>query len=197
MSEKEIIITNVESVYSSEKFKIDEYHAWEDLDLATLKRAYFKEMDNIEEVAVITYGNGDVKVKYEESLVFRTYFGPCIDSEEYDKLLPKILKYFGQQFWSPLSHEDLYHFKDYTAYEAQQMLNMDDYDNVVSPCHQLVMSALVCNDHFNVRLPDRIIIKILEFLPQTLFRCGDVMNYTPSDAVYEIITRFGDMWFHF
>jgi hypothetical protein len=137
-------------------------------------------------------------LKYQSVSIARdgVYPFPCMSSNHYNAILPTILKYFSQQWWSCNSHEDLYHFKTsesyneiyYAAMESDNVRNTAiNYDNMISPCHQLVMSTLLCSQEFSVRLPLRVIVNILTFLPQEIFRGGDIVNCCPvEDDVVDV-----------
>ena len=127
---------------------------------------------------------------------------PCMSSSHYNDILPTILKLFGEQWWSCNSHEDLRHFKTsnsyneiyYAAMERNDVRNTAiQYDNMVSPCQQLVMSTLLCSQEFSVRLPLRLILNILTFLPQVLFRGGDVVNCCPIENDVDDIHNFNNL----
>ena len=144
---------------------------------------------NIKSISIVTFTSGEVTLKYSLFDIFRDinyYPYPCLESKKYEQVLPRILKIYGEEWWSRFSHLDLYHFKSIESYDdydesIDNSIQSINYDDMVSPCHQLVMAVLMCNRDFTVPLPESVMCKILGFLPQTLFRCGDVVNCYPVD----------------
>ncbi len=164
---------------------------WKSLTLDALQKYVLPERSgyccSIEGIYEVPDGTKAI-LKYQSVSIARddVYPFPCIPSKYYNALLPTLLKYFGQQWWSCNSHEDLYHFKTSESYDniyfaAMRINDVTNYDNMVSPCQQLVMSTLLCSQDFSVRLPLRLIVNILTFLPQELFRGGDVVNCSPDE----------------
>jgi hypothetical protein len=140
-----------------------------------------------------------VILKYQPLSIARdgVYPFPCMPSKYYNALLPTLLKYFGQQWWSCNSHEDLRHFRTSASYDELYYAAIESntsiqYDNMVSPCQQLVMSTLLCSQAFSVRLPLRLILNILTFLPQELFRGGDAVNCCPVEKDVDDIHNFNN-----
>jgi hypothetical protein len=141
---------------------------------------------NIKSISIVTFTSGEVAIKYSLFDIFRAIHYhpyPCLESKKYEQVLPRILRILGEEWWSRFSHLDLYHFKSIKSYEeiTDKSIECINYDDMVSPCHQLVMTVLMCNRDFTVPLPESVMCKILGFLPQTLFRCGDVVNCYPVD----------------
>ena len=177
-----------------EQFELENLESFtEELTLTTFQNSVSPfnstHCDNIKEIVAITYENGDVVIKCRYKYLFREnyyYTSPCMSSKDYDKFLPDILKYFGQIWWSPYSHEELYYFKcAYSYFRYASKRTPEEFDNdtlVISPCHQLVTATLLCNRDFVAPLPERVVLYILTFLPQTMFRCGDVINNYPIEV---------------
>ena len=188
-------IEKIEKIYNSELLD-DQYYLFRDthkvFNIADWMVLNFPQLQNrvkpdwtifnynIVAIVKITYSNGENAVMCRYRTFFRDgvcYPFPCIHERDYDSVLPVLLKHFNQQFWSLSSHEDLCHFKTTTSFTKSGSHNFDD---MVSPCQQIVMSTLLCNDYFGERLPCYVIVNILSFLPQELFRLGDVVNCYPG-----------------
>ena len=160
---------------------------------------------SIEGIFIVPNADGTTSILYKEISVARDGIHPfpCMHPDHYNYMLPTILKIFGQLWWSCNSHPDLYHFKTSASYNAILYAPIDEpnnwqnteiqYDNMVSPCQQLVMSTLLCSQEFSVRLPLRLILNILTFLPQVLFRGGDVVNCCPIENDVDDIHNFNNL----
>lgn len=206
----ETTITKIEPIYHSESLD-DQYYLFRNthrvFNIADWMVLNFPQLQNCVEpdctiyhynvvaIVKITYSNGENAVMCRYKTIFRgdgiCYPFPCIHERDYDSVLPVLLKHFNQQFWSLSSHEDLSHFKTTKSFQDCSETNFDD---MVSPCQQIVMATLLCNEYFGERLPCYVIANILSFLPQELFRLGDVVNCYPGDEVLgqEFLDQFQD-----
>lgn len=199
MSEKKSI-KSIESLYTCKLYPREEREfdisEWKDFNPLLLQKGtlpgYTHHNYNIDEIVVVTLNDGDRILKCRYKPILREgKFYPCMFTIDYNYLLPTLLKYFGHQWWSPLSHQDLYYFKttpenireiEWKAWFCNKQINYDDF---VSPCQQLVITTLLCNQDFDKQLPFRMIVNILTFLSQELFRGGNVMNCYPVEEDVE------------
>jgi len=105
--------------------------------------------------------------------------GPYIEPSKYREILPYLLDYFGARFWSPLFHVELSHFR---------LLEDSNFYKKVIPCHQMVITTLLCNSsmEYHIQLPLYILIEIMKFFTQESFRLD---SYEPPRE----ILNTGDM----
>ena len=117
--------------------------------------------------------------------------GPYIETSKYREILPHLLDYFGANFWSPLFHVELSHFGSYINANNRFLL-LDDTNLLykkISPCHQMVITTLLCNNAmaYHTKLPLYILIEIMKFFTQETFRLD---SYEPPR---EILDK-SDIW---
>ena len=143
-------------------------------NVSELYETQYSIVSNVFEIVAKKSEDGKVTIYFRLYALLREGSDkPYLSIDHYNELVPKLLPFFGEERWSPLSHMQLYYYKTKT----ELIVTPDGYTfgERFSPCHQLVMATLVCNQEleFGVRLPDSVWMYIFTFLSQALFRCGD------------------------